>query len=69
MTSTAPGLDLLRRVRAAFIINDTTLKAWCRENGVHPSNARNAVIGSWNGPAGKAMRARIIRASGLKAAA
>ena len=42
---------------------------WCRENGMHMSNARNALIGSWNGPAGQAMRSRIIKASGLRDAA
>lgn len=69
MTSPAPSLELLRRVRAAFIVKDSTLKAWCRDNQIHMSNARNALIGSWNGPAGQAMRARIVKASGLRDAA
>lgn len=69
MSTPAPSLELLRLVRAAFIVKDTTMKAWCRDNGIHLSNARNALIGSWNGPAGKAMRARIVKASGMRDAA
>ncbi len=42
------------------------MKAWCIKNQIHPSNVRNALIGSWNGPAGQAMRQRVIQASGLK---
>lgn len=61
--SDTPGIDLHRTVRAAFIARGTSLKAWCRENEVSFSNARDALIGRWNGPKGKAMRARIVRAS------
>ena len=67
MTSPPPGLDLLRQVRVAFIMQGTTMKAWCRENNTHLSNVRNALIGSWNGPRGQAMRSRVIKASGWKA--
>lgn len=69
MSNPTPGLDLLRQVRAAFIVQGTTMKAWCRENGVHLSNVRNCLTGSWNGPRGKAMRQRVLKASGWKAAA
>lgn len=69
MTTPEPSLELLRKVRAAFILQGGTLKGWCRQNGIHLSNARNALIGSWNGPAGQAMRRRVIKASGLKDAA
>ncbi|MEI2428671.1 hypothetical protein RDV84_00275 [Lysobacter yananisis] len=66
MTTPDPSLELLRKVRAAFVLKDSTLKAWCRQNGIHMTNARNALIGSWNGPAGQAMRRRVVKASGLK---
>ena len=61
-----PSLDLYRQVRAHFILQGTTLKAWCRDNDTHLSNARNCLVGSWNGPRGRAMRARIVKACGLK---
>lgn len=66
MSTPEPGQDLLRKVRAAFVLQGSSLQEWCNKNGTHNSNARNALIGSWNGPAGKAMRARIVKASGLK---
>lgn len=64
-----PGIELLRAVRAAFVQQGTTLGAWCRKNKVIPSNCRQALIGSWDGPRGRAVRKRVIQASGLKAAA
>lgn len=66
MSTPAPSLELHLKVRAAFILQGSTLKTWCRQNGIHPSNVRNALVGSWNGPAGQAMRKRVVKASGLK---
>ncbi|ASK91068.1 hypothetical protein KWH04_01065 [Xanthomonas campestris pv. trichodesmae] len=69
MQQPAPGLDLNRKVRAAFIAQGTTLKGWCRDNDIRFSNARECLIGSRNGPKSQALRARIIKASGMRAAA
>lgn len=66
--SASPSLDLHLRVRAAFVTQGSSLKRWCRENEVSYSNARDALIGRWNGVKGKAMRARVVQASGLKEA-
>ena len=69
MTTPEPSLALLRQVRAGFTLQDTSLKGWCRENDIRFSNARDALIGSWNGPKGKALRAKIVRASRIERAA
>lgn len=69
MTTPAPSLDLHLQVRAAFVLQGTSLKGWCREQGITPSNARDALIGRWNGPKGRALRARVVKASGLRASA
>lgn len=69
MTSPVPSIDLYRKVRGAFIAKGETLKGWCRDNGTHFSNARNSLVGSWDGPRGREMRARIVKASGLKLSA
>jgi len=61
----APGLDLIRQVRAGFIAQGTTLTEWCRNHQTSHTNARHALVGSWNGPKGKAMRARIAKAAGV----
>ena len=69
MSAPAPSQELLRRVRAGFTLQGTTLTAWCRDNDTHISNARNALIGTWDGPKGRAMRAKIVKAAGVRVAA
>ena len=61
--SQAPGFDLHKRVRAGFMLQGTSLTQWCRQNGTNVSNARGALMGSWNGPKGQALRNRIIKAA------
>jgi hypothetical protein len=69
MTMPNPSLDLYRQVRGAFIAQGKSLKVWCQEHGTHLSNARSALTGNWNGPKGKAMRERLVKAAGLRDAA
>ncbi len=67
--SHSPGEELLREVRAGFVMQGTTFSTWCAVQGINRSSARQALMGSWNGPKGRALRARVIKAAGLKAAA
>lgn len=67
--SLQPGRDLVRRVRIGFIGQDSSLSAWCREHGVHIGNARQALIGSWDGPKARDLRTRILKAARLSVAA
>lgn len=69
MSMPEPSQQLAREVRAAFVLQGTTLKAWCVKNNLHFSNARNCLVGSWDGPAARKLRARILKESGWKAAA
>lgn len=69
MSSFTPGLDLYRKVRGAFVMNGSSLNTWCHRNSIHPSNARSALTGNWDGPAGRVMRSRLIRESGLEGVA
>lgn len=64
-----PGRDLAAQVRAAFVARHTTLAAWCRQHGIDRSAARQALYGTWDGPKGRALRARILKAAGVRAAA
>lgn len=66
---TAPGRDLLAQVRAGFVAKHTTLTEWCRKEGINTSAARQALYGTWDGPKGRAMRAKIVRAAGVRAVA
>lgn len=60
-----PSLDLHLKVRSAFVSKGTSLRGWCMENGVPPQNARDVLIGRWNGPKGQALRRRLLKAAGL----
>ena len=66
MTAPAPGLDLHRKVRAGFVSKGTSLKRWCIDQAITPSNACDALIGRWNGPKGVALRNRLIKAAGVE---
>ncbi|WP_242875642.1 hypothetical protein [Stenotrophomonas maltophilia] len=61
-----PGRDLMNKVRAGMTLQNTTVSAWCRKNGINPSAARQAIYGTWAGPKGKALRATLLRAAGVK---
>ena len=60
-----PSLGLYNQVRGGFVTHGTTLAAWCRSEGISMGNARDCLVGSWNGPKAKALRIRMIKASGM----
>jgi hypothetical protein len=60
-----PSQALYTKVRAAFVGRETTLSAWCRENNVKRQNARQALVGAWNGPKAVALRESIFTACGI----
>lgn len=64
-TPPPPGKQLLIEVRVAFIRRGTTLHSWCHEQGVNPTVVRQALMGSWNGEKGRAMRLRVLKAGGV----
>lgn len=63
----APSKDLMIKVRVGFIGKGTTFTGWCNQHQINPSNARQALIGSWDGPRAVALRTRIVRAAGVEA--
>jgi len=64
--STAPGKELYNSIRASFILNDTTLGEWCKENNIKQVNAKSCLFGIWDGPKGQQLRKRIIKASNIE---
>ena len=60
-----PSISLHQQVKAGFVAKGTSLTAWCMSEGVHCSNAKQCLTGNWNGPKAKALRAKIIRDSGI----
>lgn len=60
-----PSPSLLLQVRAGFVSQGSNLHRWCDENHVLYPNARQSLIGTWNGPKGKELRARLLIASGV----
>jgi hypothetical protein len=63
INSPNPSHMLYIRVRAGFVAQGTTFTAWCRENHLARPNVASALIGAWNGPKGRAIRERVIRAA------
>ena len=61
----APGSDLYHRVRAGFVAKQESLNRWCLLNKINRENARAALLGLWNGEKAKALRQRLIEASGV----
>lgn len=56
----------LTSVRVGFVLRGTTFSAWCRANGVNPSNARMALRGGWRGPKAQKLVKRIKKAAGVQ---
>ena len=57
------GRDLLMKVRGAFVYHNSSLSKWCRDNNVEMTHARDCLLGGWNGPKAKALRAKLVSAS------
>lgn len=55
--------ELLQLVRGLFVIQGTSLKSWCEENGIKLQNARHYLLGNRNGPVACEWRERIVRAA------
>lgn len=53
----------LNVVRAAFVLNGTSLAAWCRENGVVRRTAEQAINGSNRSDNARLLAERIHRAA------
>lgn len=58
----------LSQVKAAFILKGTSFNTWCNENDIDHGSATKAMLGTWSGVKGKALRSRIIEASKEKPA-
>jgi hypothetical protein len=60
-----PGAILHEVIDGAFRAAGSSFDTWCRENGVHPSTARNATFGQSGGDRGAELRAKIISDAGI----
>lgn len=59
-----PGAILHEVIVGAFRARGMTFEAWCRDNGITPTNARQATFGQSRGASGKLMREALIEAAG-----
>jgi hypothetical protein len=57
------GKARYQRVRAGFILQDTSLNQWCQENRTNIQNVRDAFLGRWQGPKATELRERVALAS------
>jgi hypothetical protein len=68
MARTLTNYGQLAAIRAGFILQGITFKAWCRREGVDPGYAHRVAAGHTNGPKARLLRQRLLLASEGKAA-
>lgn len=56
---------LYTTVRAAFIQQGSSLNRYCIQEGIDRVWATNALLGKRNGPKARALRSRLVIASGI----
>lgn len=56
-----------RLIRAGFVAQGTSLKAWCEQQGVKRQNADKALVGQWTGAKATQLIERILVTSGVDA--
>ncbi len=59
-----PGAMLHDAIVGAFRASGGSFEVWCKDNGVLPTNARNATYGMMKGPKGRKLLADLIAAAG-----
>jgi len=59
-----PGAILHDAIVGTFRAHGKSFEHWCKDNGITPSNARNATFGQSRGPKGRELLDRIIEAAG-----
>ncbi len=59
-----PGAILHSAIIGAFRATGGSFEGWCRNNGIEPTNARNATYGVMKGPRGQEILAMMIEAAG-----
>jgi hypothetical protein len=53
------------RVKAGFVLKETSLHAWCIRNKIRRQNARDALLGEWTGDGANALRERLAIEAGI----
>lgn len=59
-----PSLELLRQVRAGFLLQGSSLAKWCAENGLSRQWVCASLTGMRRGPAAKAIMHRAVNKAG-----
>lgn len=67
MNTPEPGEELYLRVKAGFVRQGTSITSYAKDIGITQVSLRNALLGVWNGPKGKAMRRRVAEAANIEA--
>ncbi|HHY0546861.1 hypothetical protein [Vibrio parahaemolyticus] len=57
--------DLYTKVKAGFLLQNSSLNQWCIENGVTRQMAAQVLKGGWSGPKNTKLREQLVQASGL----
>ncbi len=55
-----PSKTLLNLVRAGFMLQDTSIFAWCKKNNLQYQNVKAYLMGEYNGKKAQEIRERVI---------
>jgi hypothetical protein len=61
-----PSKQLYNSVRAGFVQQGTSLAAWCKSHDLKLQNVMTCLIGSWDGPKAKSLRAQVVQAANVR---
>lgn len=63
---TMTNKQLYASVKASFVAKHTSLHKWCLARNIHRQNARDALLGVWNGEKANELCALLIKDAGIE---
>ena len=66
MTVQTPSKKLLKMVRAHFLLQGRSLRAFCESEGLTRQNVTSALIGKWKGKKASYLIDFVVRSAGLE---
>lgn len=57
--------ELIKQIRASFVMKGTSFNSFCLDCGIDPSNARKAISGQWKGDRAAKICALIMKETGI----
>ena len=66
INSIKPNRDFYNLVRAGFTAQGSSLTKWCKNEDINAQTAISCLVGTWDGPKARKLRARLVEAAGVE---